>query len=151
MTAVPEGGEWSAARPGRTLPPVKTRYLLYRRLGGPQGRSGRAENLVSTRIFLISLVLKMPCVHSSTNCNILSASSWYTECSYFKRHYHSPLHTAFRSTTSLVDHTHYTLRTHYSAPSLRSAQEGTLTQPTGHIPHLLRPSSIERASVRLRP
>ena len=43
-------GEWSAASPGRTLPPVKTRYPFYRRLGGPQGRSGRAENLVSTGI-----------------------------------------------------------------------------------------------------
>ena len=39
-------GEWSAARPGRTLPPGKTRYPLYRRLGGPQGRFGRTENLV---------------------------------------------------------------------------------------------------------
>ena len=39
-------GEWPAARPGRTLPSGKTRYPLYRRLGGPQGRSGRAENLV---------------------------------------------------------------------------------------------------------
>ena len=37
--------EWSAARPGRTLRPGKTRYPLYRRLGGPQDRSGRAENL----------------------------------------------------------------------------------------------------------
>ena len=46
MTAVLEGGEWSAARPGRTLPPEKTRYPFYRRLGGPQGRSGRAETLV---------------------------------------------------------------------------------------------------------
>ena len=45
MTTALEGGEWSAARPGRTLPPGKTRYPLYRRLGGPQGRSGRAENL----------------------------------------------------------------------------------------------------------
>ena len=27
-------GEWSAARPGRTLPPGNTRYPLYRRLGG---------------------------------------------------------------------------------------------------------------------
>jgi len=27
------------------LPPGKTWYPLYRRLGGPQGRSGRAENL----------------------------------------------------------------------------------------------------------
>ena len=43
-------GEWSAARPGRTLPPGKTRYPFYRRLGGPQGRSGRAEYLVPTGI-----------------------------------------------------------------------------------------------------
>jgi len=35
MTAALEGGEWSAARPGRTLPPGTTRYPLYRRLGGP--------------------------------------------------------------------------------------------------------------------
>jgi hypothetical protein len=27
--------------PGRFLPPGKTRYPLYRRLGGPQGRSGQ--------------------------------------------------------------------------------------------------------------
>ena len=50
MTAALEGGEWSAARPGRTLPPGKTRYPFCRRLGGPQGRYGRAENLVSTGI-----------------------------------------------------------------------------------------------------
>ena len=50
MTAALEGGEWSAARPGRTLPPGKTWYPLYRRLGGPQSRSGRAEILVLTRI-----------------------------------------------------------------------------------------------------
>ena len=45
MTAALEGGEWSTAGPGRTLPPGKIRYPLYRRLAGPQGRSGRAENL----------------------------------------------------------------------------------------------------------
>jgi hypothetical protein len=50
MTEALEGGEWSAARPGRTLPPGKTRYPFYRRLVGPQGRSGRAENLVPTGI-----------------------------------------------------------------------------------------------------
>ena len=32
MTAALEGGEWSAGRPGRTLPPGKTRYPFYRRL-----------------------------------------------------------------------------------------------------------------------
>ena len=36
-----DGGEGSASRPGRSLPPGKTRYPLYRRLGGPQGRSGQ--------------------------------------------------------------------------------------------------------------
>ena len=50
MAAALEGSEWSAARPGRTLPPGKTRYPVGRRLGGPQGRSGRAENLVPTGI-----------------------------------------------------------------------------------------------------
>ena len=43
MTAALEEGKWSAARPGRTLPPGKTRYPFYRRLGGPQGRSARSE------------------------------------------------------------------------------------------------------------
>ena len=37
--------EWPAVRTGRTLPPGKTRYTLYRWLGGPQGRCGQAENL----------------------------------------------------------------------------------------------------------
>ena len=50
MTAALEGGELSAARPGHALPPGRTRYPFYRRLGGPQGRSGRAENLVPIRI-----------------------------------------------------------------------------------------------------
>ena len=50
MTAALEGGEWSAARPGRTLPPGKSRYPFYRRLGGPQDRSGRSENLAPTGI-----------------------------------------------------------------------------------------------------
>jgi hypothetical protein len=45
LTAALEGSEWSAARPNRTLPPGNTRYPLYRRMGGPQGQSGRAENL----------------------------------------------------------------------------------------------------------
>ena len=50
MTASLEEGEWSATRPGRTLPPGKTRYPFYRRLGGSQGRTRRAENLVATGI-----------------------------------------------------------------------------------------------------
>jgi hypothetical protein len=44
-TAALEGGEGSASCPGCTLPRGKTQYPLYTRLGGPQGRSGWAENL----------------------------------------------------------------------------------------------------------
>ena len=40
-----KGGEESASRPGRSLRPGKTRYPLYRRLGGPQGRSGQVRNI----------------------------------------------------------------------------------------------------------
>ena len=38
-------GEGSASRPGRSLPPGKTRYPLYRRLGGPQGRPGQVRKI----------------------------------------------------------------------------------------------------------
>ena len=38
-------GEGTASRPGRSLPPGKTRYPLYRRLGGPQGRSGQVRKI----------------------------------------------------------------------------------------------------------
>jgi len=41
-TAALEEGEWSAARPGRTLPSGKTRFPFYRRLVGPTaGLDGR--------------------------------------------------------------------------------------------------------------
>ena len=38
-------GEGSASRPGRSLPPGKIQYSLYRRLGGPQGRSGQVRKI----------------------------------------------------------------------------------------------------------
>ena len=36
-------GDGSALHPGRSLPPGKTRYPLYRRLGGPHGRTGQVR------------------------------------------------------------------------------------------------------------
>ena len=39
LTTALEGGEGLASRPDRSLPPGKSRYPLYRRLGGPQGNS----------------------------------------------------------------------------------------------------------------
>jgi hypothetical protein len=38
-------GEGSASRPGRFPPPGKTRYPLYRRLGGPRGWSGQVRKI----------------------------------------------------------------------------------------------------------
>jgi hypothetical protein len=45
MTTALEGGEGSVSHPGRSLPPGKSRYPLYRRLGGPQGRSGQVRKI----------------------------------------------------------------------------------------------------------
>ena len=38
-------GGWSTPRPGRLTPGKETRYQFYRRLGGPQGRSGRVQKI----------------------------------------------------------------------------------------------------------
>ena len=40
-------GDGLASRPGRSLPPGKTRYPFYRRLDGPQGRSGQVRKISS--------------------------------------------------------------------------------------------------------
>jgi hypothetical protein len=45
MITALEGSEGSASRYGRSLPPGKTRYPLYRRLGGPQGRGGQVQKM----------------------------------------------------------------------------------------------------------
>jgi len=75
MTAGLEEGEWSAAHPGRTLHPGKNRYPFYRRLGGPQGRSGRAENLVPTGTGPGTV---QPVVIRYTDWATRSTNSWYT-------------------------------------------------------------------------
>ena len=38
-------GEGSVSRDSRSLPPGKNRYPLYRRLGGPHGRSGQVRKI----------------------------------------------------------------------------------------------------------
>ena len=45
LTAALKEGEGSASRPCRTLPAGETLYPLYRRLGGPQGRSGQVRKI----------------------------------------------------------------------------------------------------------
>jgi hypothetical protein len=45
LTSSLDRGGWSTPRPGRFTPGKETRYALYRRLGGPQGRSGQARKI----------------------------------------------------------------------------------------------------------
>jgi hypothetical protein len=45
MTTALEGGEGLASRPGGYLLPEKSRYPLYRRMGGPQGRSEQVRKI----------------------------------------------------------------------------------------------------------
>ena len=45
MTMALEWGEGPLSRPGRTLPPAKTQYPLYRRLDGSQGQSGQVQKI----------------------------------------------------------------------------------------------------------
>ena len=45
LTSALDGGGWSTPRPCRFIPGKETRYPLYRRLCGPQGRSGRVRKI----------------------------------------------------------------------------------------------------------
>jgi hypothetical protein len=45
MTNSLEVGEGSTSRPGHSLPQEKTRYPLYRKLDGPQGRSEQVRKI----------------------------------------------------------------------------------------------------------
>ena len=50
------------------LPPGKTRYPLYRRLGGPQGRSGRVRKISPPPVFDPRAV--QPAASRYTDCAI---------------------------------------------------------------------------------
>ena len=88
MTAALEGGEWSEARPGRTLPAGKTLYPLCRRLGGPQGRSGRAENEIKV-LWASSvpdfLVENGRITYYALKCTVASTTTTVTKLTNFQR------------------------------------------------------------------
>jgi len=73
LTSALEGGEGSASRPGRTVPPGKTRYPLYRRLSGPQGWAGPVPKISPPSEFDLQTIqpigshwVIMPCHNHST-------------------------------------------------------------------------------------
>ena len=96
-------GEWSAARPGRTLPPGKTRYPLYRRLGGTLGRSGRAEHLVHTEIWSRTL---QRVISRYTNWSYLAQVEFYCIWTYIYLQYQELYSsTKIKNCTVLLRHT----------------------------------------------
>ena len=79
MTAALEGGEWSAARPGRTLPPGKTRCLFYRttdRMDAqiPGAKSLERLNFVTCRPRLVTFLCKT-CFVSPSRCRDFRCAS----------------------------------------------------------------------------
>ena len=71
LTSVLEGGEGSPSHPGRTLPPGKTRYAFYRRLGGPQGRSGQVRKISPQPGFDPRTVQPVVSNNNNNNNNVL--------------------------------------------------------------------------------
>ena len=128
MTAVLEGCEWLAARPGRTLPPGKTRYPFYRRLGGSQGRSGRGENLFPTAIrsrtvqpIAQSLYRLSYRAHTHTHTHARARTHTRTHPrarararthAHAHAHIHTPTRTRARARTRTHTHTHARARAH---------------------------------------
>jgi len=174
MTAALEGDEWSAARPSRTLPIGKTRYPFYRRLGGSQGRSVRAENLASTEIFKTNILLFRYTVyipaHVTATVSIVPAVRVFIGQGTLSL---PPHHRAVRSTSlsySILEHLAYipcpltshctrvqgwhTLRPMYnteSHPLLHLMGQGPLLLVCLHAPAVHAPYSHGSISVPLLP
>jgi len=75
MTMALEGGEGSASRLVLSLSPAKTRYPLYRRLGGPQVLSGQVRKISPSPEF--------------DPRTVQPVTSRYTECATRPTNYHA--------------------------------------------------------------
>ena len=66
------------------LPPGKTRYALFRRLGGPQGRSGPVQKISTPPGFHPRTI--QPVASRYTDCAIPAHGTLVTMCFFFKWH-----------------------------------------------------------------
>jgi hypothetical protein len=74
-------GEGSASRPGCFLPPEKTRYSLYRRLGGPQSQCGQVRKISPPPVFDPRTV--QPVASRYTDCATRPTLFHYTYYTYY--------------------------------------------------------------------
>ena len=135
MTAALEGFEGSASHPGRSLLPGKTWYPFYRRLGGPQGRSGRAKNLVPTGIRSRTV---QPVVSRYSDWATRPTYLWGTSV-YFYRSF----------PYTIISHpTETTQQLHYNGQLIKCCREATSVDCHNHATHGA--TSIVRRNVTLR-
>jgi hypothetical protein len=87
MTTTLEGGKGSASRPGRYLPPGKTRYPLYRRLGGPQGQSGQVRKISPLPGFDPRTVQPVTSRYNDYATTLLDSNKLPTGCNNFSIYY----------------------------------------------------------------
>jgi hypothetical protein len=83
MTSALEGGEWSAARPGRTLPPGRTRYPLSHIIEGSEFSSLVPCLLVITgcRKLIVTALMRLPVevethTHAGTHTHTHTRRNW---------------------------------------------------------------------------
>jgi len=151
MTVALEEGEWSAAHPGCTLPPRKTQYPFFRRLGGPQGWSGRSKYLVPTgiRSWTVQPVVSCytdwatwPTYKRNTYlfclCNItyLGPRTSIPPNSHTHSHTHTHTHTLSLTDSLTLTHTHTLSHTHTHTLTLTLTHTHTHTQNYYNYIHL---------------
>ena len=144
QTAALERGEWSTSRPGRNLAPGKTRYPLYRRLGGPQGRSARSENLAKQGFFLKHLLPSQ--LNTWLTKFFLFRFSLYYMCCVLIHHVILCLHFAVFPSRGVVGVTHSSFLTSswvaMSVPCGSCLGGGVLSRVSTDNSHLLCPAGL---------
>ena len=141
---------WSTPRPGRFTPPPpprKTRYPLYRRLGGPQGRSGRMRKISPpTGIRSTDRPARTESLYRLSYPGPFIPAKYKTYLSVFSRSKESKVsnkHVRFGECTSNVFTNtleHNTLRIREIqckyVSTIRTSDQGlrTITLPQGHYP-----------------
>ena len=122
MTAALEGGEASQSRPGRSLPPGKTRYAMYRRLGGPQGRSGQVRKISPPTGIRspdrparssVSIPTELP--GPPTVCPYLILRSRYDGPLSYKVHFVQPMHNSMKFLVSSFVYIHFLSHIFYTS------------------------------------
>jgi hypothetical protein len=123
LTSALDVGGWSTPRPGRFTPGEKTRYPSYRRLIGPQGRSGRERKIWPPPEFDSRTV--QPVASRYTAYALLAQLlyillKWLTRALYKQSSWHNSRASFTISTTNFSEEQAYCLLRYDTAQSFRN-------------------------------